>query len=256
MRSNRISDIEDYVLKNKTVSLDTLCEVFNVSKNTIRRDINELTEKGTIKKVYGGVSIKEIKEEATVVPFDERNIRNISLKSSIGERCADYIVDGDIIFLDSGTTTLTIVDYLRNKNNVTIITNNLEVIIKALNYPNLNVITLPGNLIRKTISFVGVDTISVLSKYNITKSFMASTGISIQCGITNSHPLESEVKKLAMEKGIEVFLLVDSSKFDNSSLITYGQLKDIDYLITDRKPAKKYLEFCLSHNVQLVTCDE
>lgn len=119
----------------------------------------------------------------------------------------------------------------------------------------MNVIALPGNLIRKTNSFVGVDTVSILRKYNINKSFMASTGISIECGITNSHPLESEIKRVAIEKGIEIFLLVDSSKFDNSSLVTYSQLKDIDYLITDKKPAKKYIDFCNNHDITLVTCD-
>lgn len=252
MRSNRISDIEDYITQYKTVSLDKLCEVFNVSKNTIRRDINELTEKGSIKKVYGGVSLIE---KPTLVPFNERNTKNTNLKYTIGERCANFIEDGDIIFLDSGTTTLTVVDHLKDKQNLTIITNNLEVIIKAMSLPDLNVIALPGNLIRKTSSFVGVDTVSVLRKYNINKSFMASTGISIECGITNSHPLESEIKKVAMEKGIEIFLLVDSSKFDNSSLVTYSQLKDIDYLVTDKKPPKKYVDFCNNHDITLVSCD-
>lgn len=253
MRSDRILDIEDYIYKHKNVSLDKLCEVFNVSKNTIRRDINELTEKGSIKKVYGGVSVQE---KSTLIPFEERNIKNINLKSHIGKLCADYIKDGDIIFLDSGTTTLTIVDYLKNKSNVTIITNNLEIIIKSIELPNLNIICLPGNLIRQTNSFVSVDTVSILSKYNINKSFMASTGISIECGITNSHPLESEVKRLALEKGVEIFLLVDSTKFDNSSLVTYAQLKDIDYLITDKTPPKKYIDFCQNQGITLVTCDE
>lgn len=253
MRSNRISNIEEYIYKHKTVSLDKLCEVFNVSKNTIRRDINELTAKGNIKKVYGGVSIQE---NSTLIPFEERNIKNINLKSNIGKLCADYIKDGDIIFLDSGTTTLTIVEYLKEKNNVTIITNNLEIIVKSIDLPNLNIICLPGNLIRQTNSFVGIDTVSILNKYNINKSFMASTGISIEYGITNSHPLESEIKRLAIEKGSEVFLLVDSTKFDNSSLVTYAQLEDINYLITDKKPTKKYIDFCHNQSITLVACDE
>ena len=253
MRSNRISNIEEYIYKHKTVSLDKLCEVFNVSKNTIRRDINELTEKGSIKKVYGGVSSQQ---KPTLIPFEERSIKNINLKSNIGKLCADYIKDGDIIFLDSGTTTLTIVDYLKEKNNLTIITNNLEIIVKSIDLPNLNIICLPGNLIRETNSFVGIDTVSILNKYNINKSFMASTGISIEYGITNSHPLESEIKRLAIEKGSEVFLLVDSTKFDNSSLVTYAQLKDINYLITDKKPLDKYVGFCNNNSITLVVCDE
>jgi DeoR family myo-inositol catabolism operon transcriptional repressor len=246
-------DLEDYIMTHKTVSLDKLCEVFNVSKNTIRRDLNELTQKRVIKKVYGGVSVNE---ESSLVPFDERNIKNINLKSTIGQLSSNFINDGDIIFLDSGTTTLAVVEHLRNKQNVTILTNNLEIILKSLNLPNLNIIALPGNLVRETNSFVGIDTLSILKKYNINKSFMASTGISIQSGITNSYPLESEVKRLAMEKGLQVFLLVDSSKFDSSSLITYGQLKDIDYLITDTSPSKKYIDFCEENSIDLITIND
>lgn len=253
MRSNRILDIEEYIIEHKNVSLDTLCEVFNVSKNTIRRDINELANKGTIKKVYGGVAINEA---STLIPFTERNIKNIPAKSKIAQYCSNYINDGDIIFMDSGTTTLYVIDYLKDKKNLTIITNNLEIIIKALDLSNLNIICLPGNLIRKTNSFVGVDTTDVLNKYNITKSFLASTGISIECGLTNSHPLESEIKKLAIKKSMSTFLLVDSTKFDKSSLITYGNLEDIDYLITDKKPSKKYINFCNSNDVSLISCDE
>ncbi|MCC3670278.1 MULTISPECIES: DeoR/GlpR family DNA-binding transcription regulator [Terrisporobacter] len=253
MRTNRISDIEEYIIQHKNVSLDKLCEVFEVSKNTIRRDINELTNKGTIKKVYGGVALNEA---PTLIPFNERSIKNITSKSKIGEQCANYINDGDVIFMDSGTTTLSVIDYLKDKQNITIITNNLEIVVKSLDYSNLNIICLPGNLIRKTNSLVSVDTTTILRKYNITKSFMASTGISIECGITNSHPLESEIKKLAMEKSLSTYLLVDSSKFDHSSLVTYGKLEDIDYLITDKNPPKKYANFCYSNDISLVICDE
>ena len=77
MKTHRIKNVEEYILKNESVSLDKLCDVFKVSKNTIRRDIKELLEKGKIKKIYGGVTINQKK----LVPIEERNIKNHAEKN-------------------------------------------------------------------------------------------------------------------------------------------------------------------------------
>ena len=238
MKTHRIKNVEEYILKNESVSLDKLCDVFKVSKNTIRRDIKELLEKGKIKKIYGGVTINQKK----LVPFEERNIKNHAEKKATAEIAAAYINDGDIIFIDSGTTTMWLIDYLKNKN-ITILTNNLSAIVSALPYPNLNIISLGGTLKRKTNSFVGNSTSLVLKDYNISKAFMAATGISIARGATNSSVEEYELKKLIVEKSDEIFLLVDSSKFDSISLMTYSPLENLDYIITNKTPPKKYTDF-------------
>ena len=167
MKTHRIKNVEEYILKNESVSLDKLCDVFKVSKNTIRRDIKELLEKGKIKKIYGGVTINQKK----LVPFEERNIKNHAEKKAAAEIAAAYINDGDIIFIDSGTTTMWLIDFLKNKS-ITILTNNLSAIVSALPYPNLNIISLGGTLKRKTNSFVGNSTSLVLKDYNISKAFI------------------------------------------------------------------------------------
>lgn len=248
MKSHRIKNIEDYILKNESVTLDKLCEVFNVSKNTIRRDIKELLEDGSIKKIYGGVTINKKK----LIPFEERNIKNHNEKKLIAKISADFISDGDIIFIDSGTTTMWLIDYLKNKSNITILTNNLSAVIAALPYPNLNIISLGGHLKRKTNSFVGNSASLVLKDHNISKSFMAATGISISRGATNSSMDEYELKKLIVEKSGEIFLLVDSTKFDTISLMTYSTLENIDHIITNETPAKKYLDFFKKNKINLV----
>lgn len=239
MKTNRIKEIEEYILSNESVSLDSLCDSFKISKNTIRRDINELVKKGSVKKVYGGVTaiIKPL------IPFEERNIKNNYKKMAIAKVAADFVNDGDVIFIDSGTTTLNMIDFLKNKNDITILTNNLNVIVSALPFPNLNVICTGGRLIRKTNSFEIIHAVEILKDYNINKAFMAATGISISNGASNSSSLEYKLKKIIVEKNNEVYLLVDSSKFDVSALMTYCQLSDIDHLITDKKPSEEYIEF-------------
>ena len=248
MKTNRIKEIEEYILSNESVSLDSLCDIFKISKNTIRRYINELVEKGSVKKVYGGVTavIKDL------IPFEERNIKNNYQKTAIAKVASDFVNDGDVIFIDSGTTTLNMIEFLKNKNDVTILTNSLNVIIIALPFPNLNVICTGGSLIRKTNSFEVINNLTIFKDYNINKSFMAATGISISNGATNSSPLEYKIKKIIVEKSNELYLLADSSKFDISSLMTYCQLTDIDYLITDKKPSEKYIEFFEENKINFI----
>jgi len=247
MKTNRIKEIEEYILINESVTLKSLCNAFKISKNTIRRDITEIEKKGSIKKVYGGVTavIKNL------IPFEERNIKNNYIKMVIAKAACEFINDGDVILIDSGTTTLNMIKFLKDKNNITILTNNLNFIINALSFPNLNIICIGGSLIRKTSSFEVINPLSIFKDYNISKTFMAATGISISNGATNSSPLEYNLKKVIVEKSNDLYLLVDSSKFDVSALMTYCQLSDINHIVTDKKPPEEYIEFFKENKIDV-----
>jgi Transcriptional regulators of sugar metabolism len=249
MRLRRIEEIQNYIYENKKVSLDELCEKFGVSKNTIRRDIEEIVAGGNIKKIYGGVCVQPDKE---LISFDERNIKGQLPKQIIAAKAAELVEDGDIIFIDSGTTTSHIIDHIRDKQNITIITNNLEIIVRAVPYDNINVISLSGALNRKTLSFTGQSAVNVLQGYNISKAFMASTGISIENGVTNFSPLECEIKQVAVQRSRQVYLLVDSSKFGVVSLMTYCSLDKINALITDKNPPANIADFFAEHNHKIL----
>ncbi|OBR90645.1 glucitol operon repressor [Clostridium ragsdalei P11] len=252
MKSKRINQIEEYVLNKNTVTLDTLTDVFNVSKNTIRRDIQELIKRGNIKKVYGGVA----SNSKLLSPFNENQIKNTYTNGLIAKAASRFVKDGDIIFIDSGTTTLNMGDFLKDKNNLTIVTNNLNFIINCLKYTNLNIISTGGTLNRKTNSFSGIDSLNLLKNYNINKAFMNATGISLTNGVTNSSPLESEIKKIAVKKSSEVFILADYSKFDICSLVTYCNLDDIDYLITDKFPPEAYNQLIEKSSIELIVSEQ
>jgi DeoR family myo-inositol catabolism operon transcriptional repressor len=251
IKTERIEQIQDYVLVNDTVSLDELVKVFDVSKNTIRRDIQQLVERGKIIKVYGGVAANH----ATLKSFNERQTRNQQQKRSIAKAAANFVEDGDIIYIDSGTTTLEMVENLQSKN-VTIITNNLDFIFKSFPYDNLNVISTGGVFDRKTKSFVSLKNMDLLKSYNINKAFMASTGITISNGVTHSSPLESEIKQNVVKKSSTVFLLVDHCKFDKYALMTYCDMDEVDYIITDKVPSENYQEYTKRHDIQLVISDK
>ena len=110
MREERLSKMEAYIRLQKSVSLDTLCEVFGISKNTVRRDIADIIARTDIRKIYGGVSIPYNKIPP---PFEERMSINTDKKDCIGRLASSLVEDGDIIYVDSGTTTCRIIDYLQ-----------------------------------------------------------------------------------------------------------------------------------------------
>lgn len=252
LKEDRIKEIENYVIKNESVSLDKLCSMFDVSKNTIRRDIAELEKKDTIKKVYGGITLNN---KMTTIPFQEREIKNKGAKQIIAKEASKLVNDGDIIFIDSGTTTMHMIPYLANKRNLTIITNNVNVLVKSFPFRNLNVLATGGSLYRKTNSIIGIEAVDFLRNYNISKCFMASTGVSIEKGVTNSSPLEFEIKRSVINQSNEVILLVDHSKFEKVSLMTYCDLSDIDIFITDKPVEKNYENFFLENDVELIITD-
>ena len=250
IKEKRIKKIQDYVLEHQSASLDELVDAFDVSKNTIRRDVQELVDRGELKKVYGGVSSIHKKLES----FQERSVRNQGQKKLIAKKAASFVEDGDFIFIDSGTTTIEMFEYLKEKH-LTIFTNNIDLIVSALPHEKINVISIGGMLERKTSSFVSPQNMDLLKDYNIKKAFMASTGISLSNGVTNASPLESELKKTIVSRSSEVYLLVDHDKFDKYGLMTYCSLDDIDYLVTDKVPNDTYQEYAKNHNIQLVLAD-
>ncbi|PFO02663.1 DNA-binding protein [Bacillus sp. AFS076308] len=250
IKEKRIKKIQEYVLEHQSASLDELVKVFDVSKNTIRRDVQELVDRGELKKVYGGVSSIHKKLES----FQERSVRNQEQKELIAKKAASFIEDGDFIFIDSGTTTIEMFEYLKEKH-LTIFTNNIDLIVSAIPHEKINVISIGGMLERKTSSFVNPQNMDLLKDYNIKKAFMASTGISLSNGVTNASPLESELKKTIVSRSSEVYLLVDHDKFDKYGLMTYCSLDDIDYLVTDKVPNDTYQEYAKNHNIQLVLAD-
>ncbi|MCY6483061.1 DeoR/GlpR family DNA-binding transcription regulator [Clostridium aestuarii] len=250
MKSCRIQEIENYIIKHENVSLNTLCSVFDVSKNTIRRDISELEEKGVITKVYGGITIN--KDKRNTVPFEEREIKNKSEKQVIAEAASELVNDGDIIFIDSGTTTMHMIPFLADKKNLTIITNNLNVLVIALMYPNLNVLSPGGTLFRKTNSLIGIEAVNFLRNYNICKAFMATTGVSISKGVTNSSSIEYQIKKTVVDKSDTVVILADNSKLNVTSLLTYCELENITAFITNKVPPKDFKDFFKENDIQLI----
>lgn len=254
MRISRIDELEQFIIEHKSVTMDTLCDVFGISKNTVRRDLEVLLRRGTVEKVYGGVIAAE---NTTAIPelisFHERFSKNAQQKQLIGALAASFVREQDIIYIDSGTTTINIIDHLAHLPAVTVITNSVQIINKAMNYSNINLIVLPGILKRDTASLVGSSCIEYLETFNIVRAFMACTSISLETGICNASTEEYGVKKAALKKSRKHYLLADSSKFGKTSLMTFGQISQFDYIITDTLPDDRFRAYCSEQGCEIRT---
>lgn len=251
MKVERINKIEEYLQQHKSAKLDELCEIFDVSKNTIRRDIDILQKEGKIQKVYGGVVYIN---RNNLIPFSQRELYLKDEKKKIAIKAAELIKDNDILLVDAGSTTANIIPFIKDKQNITIITNSLTVLNEALLLNNCKVISTGGDLLKETCSFTGFEAISLLAKLNAHKTFIAASGLSLDNGITNSSIIEAEIKKTMLNVSKEKILLIDHSKFDTSSLVTFANLSDIDTIITDQLPEQHYIDRFKKEHVELIVC--
>ena len=142
-------------------------------------------------------------------------------------------------------------DYLGSYKNITLLTNNLNAIMRAVPQENIQVICLPGILERKTNSFVSAETGQILARYNIKKAFFAATGVTENGDVTNSSSLEYEVKREAMQNSEHKYLLLDSSKYGKSALLTYAHISDMEKVIADETINAEIEQLCEKHNVVL-----
>ena len=125
MKLQRIQKIEEYIKQHGSLSLDELCREFEVSKNTIRRDIQELEARQIVNKVYGGVTFNA---KDALIPLAQRQITLKAEKMRIAAKAAELAQDGDILVIDAGSTTAHTVDYLSRRKHLTVITNSVPVL--------------------------------------------------------------------------------------------------------------------------------
>jgi len=250
LKENRLSQIADFISKKTNVSLKELADKFNVSIFTIRRDVDELIKREIVIKHYGGVSINNL-SVASLVGFEDRNSIYHEQKTRIAKVVSEHIQDNEVIFIDSGTTTMYIANYIKDKK-ITVITNNIYVIIKLYMLDNINLIVIGGELDHRTNSLFGFDIVNFLDNLTISRAFLGTSGISLENGLTNYTFQESGIKKKCVEISNKSYILADPSKFDKSSLIKFAKISDIDYLATCKDIPKKYVEYCEKNGVEII----
>ena len=238
LTEERHSIILNTVNKKRSVGLDELCSLLNASESTVRRDLILLDEKGLLVKVRGGAIAIEDNFTALEPDVEEKAGLFAKEKEAIARYAASLIEDGDFVYIDAGTTTAKMIDYIPSKS-VTFVTNAF-INAKKLAQRNFKVIIIAGEIKVSTEAIVGSEAVISLMNYNFTKCFMGVNGISINGGFSTPDKSEADVKKTAVSRSKEVYILGDHSKFGKISAIKFAGLND-GKIITDKVADKKYL---------------
>ncbi len=252
MKNARRKQMENMIFQRESMTMEELRQAFGVSMNTIRTDVACLVESGTVEKVYGGVRALVHQE---IPLFTQRIAIATDAKQSIARRAESIIQDQDVIYMDAGTTTMYLIDFLDPSKHVTVITRNLYIVSRAYNCPNVELIVLPGTMDRRTNSVADGSTLEYLGRYHFAKAFMGVSGISMDGRLNVSNYNEYELKKLAIRQSQSSFLLADASKFGRSSLISYGMLTDMAEVFTDPLCPEEARDCCQRNEIPLTICE-
>lgn len=236
-RLNRILEI---VEERESVTVNELMNEFDASESTIRRDLTTLHKQGKLVKVHGGA----VKLQGDVHTVDDevsmRQNLHYKEKRLIAKAAAARIHDNDFVFIDAGTTTDQMIEFIEAKN-VTVVTNGMGHAYK-LATRGITTILLGGTVKASTEAVVGEEALLSLSKYNFTKGFFGANGVMIEQGFTTPELKEALLKEQAIRQTKEVYILADSSKFGVTSSVRFGSFKD-GIIITNKIENPTYKKY-------------
>lgn len=230
---DRRKQILDLLHKNGQVYVQALSRQFKVSEVTIRNDLEQLEQKKMLIRARGGaINFEGLVGSDQMIT--EKNKINYHQKALIGKRAATLVKDGDTILLDSGTTTAEVIKNLGSFEKLNLITNALNIVDLAVNYPNINII-IPGGYLRpNAMSLVGPLAERNLKNIYVDKLFLSADGIDSKTGVFTPNIDEAHINQIMIEVAKEVILVADSSKFNRKSLAFICPVTMIHTVVTDK----------------------
>ena len=246
LTEERYGKILNLINQYKTVTVARLTKELNVSEATIRRDLNTLASKGKILKVHGGATIIDDNFDFSEHPVETKEKLFSEEKKEIAKYAAATINNNDFVFIDAGTTTEKMIDYI-TETRATYVTNGFTHA-KKLAKKQLKVYIIGGQLKASTEAVIGTECVDALRKFNFTKCFMGTNGISLSAGLTTPDIDEANVKSTVIKNSYVAYVLADHSKFNQISPVSFAQTDKV-CIITDRVPDEKYKEKCVIKEV-------
>lgn len=248
MKFNRLEAMENELKLQHSITNQQLCKMFNISLQTLRRDLEVLREKGVITKVYGGVIYNHEELTSAIPSLSFRSSSKEKEKIHIGELAAALVEENDVIFIDSGTTAYQMIPFLKRLNHVTIITHSLHVINSSTELKNVTCISLGGQLNLDTYSFQS-EPLNV--PYNYHKAFISTVGIDVD-GCTNTNLIEGGIKQKAMQKSNKTYLVADNTKFSTRGFNRFATLDKFDAIISDQALPEKFDKIINKNKIKIL----
>lgn len=250
LAKQRREKIIELLREDGSAKVVKLAKIFKVSEVTIRQDLEKLDLQGVIIREHGGAYLKQVVDQ--VGSFALMNRENMDKKAVIGIKAAEFIQNGDVIILDSGSTTTEIAKNLHGRKNLTIITNALNIAMMLGGEPGIDIIVTGGEYKPPTLSLTGQKAASFFEDIHVDKLFLATAGISLKSGLTYPSISDIVVKSSMINAADKVYLAADSTKIGHSAFASLGALSLIDYIITDSGINDTDIKLFLDNDIEFI----
>lgn len=237
----RKNEILDKLRAEQRVLVSDLAEYYNVTEETIRRDLDKLEKEGYATKTYGGAILGN--STKTDLSYTIRNKTNVDAKNQIAALASRLIEDGDHLMLDDSSTSLYLAKKLKEKKNLTVITNSVELVVELNGIDGWTIILTGGRLKPDSLALVGDQTQQMLRRYHVDTAVMSCKGIDLEAGVTDSSEFHAQTKQSMLRCAKKKILILDSSKIDKVSFIDIAPLDAFDIVVTNTAPSKPWLDF-------------
>ncbi|HKM01462.1 MAG TPA: DeoR/GlpR family DNA-binding transcription regulator [Sedimentibacter sp.] len=253
MMHDRRNKIVQMISSTRMVKVSELIKTFNVSIETIRRDLEYLEDRGYLRRVYGGAVVKSM--YGLEPDYSSREIKNYPEKVAIGQKAVELVDDGDTLVIDIGTTTLEFARALIGKKKITVITNAIKIAAALVDDENIRVIMLGGDVRKGELSTSGFLSENNMSLFNVDKVFLGIGGITVDEGITDYNIEESNLRRHVLKKTHKIIGLADYSKFGVIAMNKVCDIERINFIITDSKTDKYMISKLKSLGIKVLTVD-
>jgi DeoR family glycerol-3-phosphate regulon repressor len=247
--SRRQTDILATLRESGRVAVDELASRFEVSLQTIRRDLNELGEARLVVRVHGGAIVASGVHN---LAYEARKLVAQPHKRLIGASAAQLIPDNSSLFINIGTTTEEVARALSGHAGLLVITNNLNVAAELYRHRAIDVMIAGGSVRASDGGIVGAAAVELIRQFRVDTAVIGISAIDADGVLLDFDVREVQVARAIVENARRVVLVSDSSKFSRSAPARIGSLADIDILVTDQLPSSAIAELCRAHNVDVV----
>ncbi|WP_151548728.1 MULTISPECIES: DeoR/GlpR family DNA-binding transcription regulator [Corynebacterium] len=236
-------------------SVAELATRFNVTPETIRRDLKQLENAGLLQRVHGGAVVHQSGQQSRR-SYAAAELERSREKRTIGELAATLIPDGPAaIFMDAGTSTNTLASVMAERyseQSWTIVTNSLSIgiTLAAAGVPGVNLVG--GTMRAFTRSVIGEQAVDTISALRADIAIMGTNGLSEAHGLSTPDPSEAAIKRMMVQNASTVIALCDSSKFGQDYMVTFADMSDVDYVVTDENVDSHYRDTLEAHGIEVV----
>lgn len=247
--NQRQQDILEQARLNGRVTIDALSESFNVTPQTVRRDINILCDHGLLRRFHGGAGLPTSSVEN--IDYQKRQTMNPEAKQRVAELVADYVPHQSSLFINIGTTTEAVAAALVNHQEMRVITNNLNVASLLCDQRGFQVTITGGEVRRRDRGVVGAETVDFIRQFKVDYGIIGVSGIDADGTLLDYDYREVRIAQAIIANSRQVLLVTDHSKFGRNPLVRLAHLSDIDVIFIDEPPPEHMREVLAAAEVEV-----